>query len=215
MGRLFEKDRSEMTREVLEYVKRVQALAKIGLSYTENPFDIERYEELREISEKLQVKLTDMTLEQVRGYFSALDSYPTPKSDVRAAIFQDGQILLIRERTDGRWAMPGGWCDIGLTPSENVIKEVREESGLEVKVNRLLAVWDKKMHDHPPTPVAVYKFIFLCEITGGQLAHGFEVLDQGFFDLNDLPPLSMERNTPKQLERIFQLSRHPHPTVCD
>lgn len=204
-----------MTKEVLEYVKRVQAMAKVGLSYTTNPYDIERYEELADISEKLITKLTDARLEEVRHFFTQLDQYPTPKSDVRAAIFQEGKILLIKETTDGKWAMPGGWCDVGLTPAENTIKEVKEETGLEVKINRLLAVWDKKCHDHPPTPEAVYKLIFLCEISGGSFSHGFEAADQGFFPVNGLPPLSEERNTRQQIEIIFQLAADPQAVVYD
>lgn len=204
-----------MTKEVLEYVKRIQAMAKIGLSYTTNPYDIERYEELKEISEELLVKLSDASLEEVRNYFSRLDDYPTPKSDVRAAIFKEDQILLIKETTDGKWAMPGGWCDVGLTPSENTMKEVKEETGLKVRVDRLLAVWDKKCHEHPPTPVAVYKYMFLCDIVGGELSHGFEATDQGYFSLDFLPPLSEERNTRAQIEKVFELRANPQPTLCD
>lgn len=205
-----------MTKEVLEYVKRVQAMAKIGLTYTTNPYDIERYEELKEISENLILKLTDCTLEEIKNYFSDLDdNYPTPKTDVRVAIFKDNQILLIKETTDGQWAMPGGWCDIGLTPSENAIKEVQEETGLKVEINRLLAVWDKKCHDHPPTPLAVYKYIFLGDIAGGKFSHGFEATDQGYFALDKLPPLSEERNTKSQIEKVFELYANPQPTLCD
>lgn len=204
-----------MTKEVLKYVQRVQAMARVGLSYTENPYDIERYEELREISENLTTMLTDASLEQVRGYFDHLDKYPTPKSDVRAAIFRDNKLLLIKETADDRWAMPGGWCDIGHTPSENAVKEVREESGLEVVVDRLLAVWDKNAHDHPPALEAVYKFIFLCSISGGELSHGFEATDQGFFSLDNLPELSEERNTRQQIEKIFKLAANSTPTQFD
>lgn len=204
-----------MTEEVLEYVKRVQAMAKVGLSYTSNPYDVERYEELKEISEKLTTKLTDASLTQVQEYFKHLDEYPTPKSDVRAVILRDNKILLIKETADDQWAMPGGWCDIGLTPAENAVKEVKEESGLEVEVSRLLAVWDKKCHDHPPTPVATYKFFFLCTITGGELSHGFEATDQGFFALDELPPLSAERNTRSQIEKLFALANRAQATQFD
>ncbi|REE00422.1 NUDIX hydrolase [Marinoscillum furvescens] len=194
------------SKEVLEFLKRVQAMAKTGLSYTENPYDVERYEELRDTSNALLAKWSESDEKEVRFFFDQLDTYPTPKIDVRGLVMQEGKVLMIREKVDGKWAMPGGWCDIGYTPSENIRKEIFEESGLEVKVSRLLSVWDKKMHDHPPEAAYVYKLSFLCEITGGALVPGHETLGADFFDVDDLPELSLPRNTEDQVRRLVELA---------
>jgi len=182
-------------------------MAKTGLSYSQNPYDLERYEELRDMSNELLSELGDITPEQVAFHFEELDEYPTPKVDVRGVVLKGEEILLIREKTDERWAMPGGWCDIGHSPSENIIKEVFEESGLEVKVSRLLSVWDKRKHDHPDDIHYVYKLNFLCEITGGDLSPGHETSGADFFHIDKLPELSRPRNTEAQIKKLFGLAQ--------
>lgn len=194
------------SKEVLEFLKRVQAMAKTGLSYTENPYDVERYEELRDTSNALLAKWSEVEESEVRFYFDQLDTYPTPKVDVRGLVMREGKVLMIREKADGKWAMPGGWCDIGYTPAENIRKEVFEESGLEVKVSRMLSVWDKKMHNHPPEAAYVYKLSFLCVITGGALEPGHETLGADFFGLEELPELSLPRNTEEQVRKLVELA---------
>lgn len=199
----------EMNRKVLEYLKRMQAMAKTGLTYTENPYDIERYEEIRDSTNELITDLSNASLEQINYYFDQLDNdYPTPKVDVRGLVIKDGKVLLIQERTDGKWAMPGGWCDIGYSASENIVKEVHEEAGLVVRPVRVLAVWDKAKHDHPDDVRYVYKINFLCEIVSGDLNVGHEALDGGFFSINDLPSLSVERNTINQIKKLFDLAQN-------
>ena len=197
----------EMNRKILDYLKRIQAMAKTGLTYTENPYDIERYEEMRDSTNELLAELSNASLEQIAFHFDHLDSdYPTPKVDVRGVVIKDGKILMIQEKTDQKWAMPGGWCDIGFSASENIVKEVFEEAGLKVKPVRVLAVWDKAKHDHPEELRYVYKINFLCEITGGELTVGHEALDGGFFSLDDLPPLSLDRNTETQIKKLYELA---------
>lgn len=193
-------------KRILEYLKRVQAIAKTGLTYALDPYDVERYEELRDTSSLLLAELSDAELPEIAFFFGQLDSYPTPKVDVRGVVIQQGKILLIQEKSDGKWAMPGGWADIGHSPSENIVKEVSEEAGLLVKVDRLLAVWDKRKHDHPDDIHSVYKLNFLCKTIGGSLKPGHEALDAGFFDLNQLPPLSLMRNTEAQIRRLHALA---------
>lgn len=196
-----------MNRKILEYLKRMQAMARTGLTYTENPYDVERYEEMRETTNALLAELSNAKLDQVQFHFDQLDDdYPTPKVDVRGVLIQDGKLLLIQEKSDAKWAMPGGWCDIGYSPSENVVKEVFEESGFKVKPVRILAVWDKAKHDHPEDLRYVYKINFLCEISGGELKVGHEALDGGFFGLDELPPLSLHRNTEAQIRKLFELA---------
>lgn len=183
------------------------ALAKVGLSYSENPYDIERYTEIRDRSVQVLGNHTDIDTSELSAHFEKLDDYPTPKVDVRGVVFRDHRILLVREQVDGCWAMPGGWAEIGFSPSENVVKEVREESGLEVEVDRLLAMWDKAKHGHPPDAFAIYKLNFLCKETGGSLGGGHEVTDVGFFPIDQLPELSTPRNTAEQIRQLYQLAQ--------
>ncbi len=160
---------------------------------------------------------------QIKDLMTADVGYRTPKTDVRAVVLRAGQVLLVREREDGAWSLPGGWAwslpggwaDIGLSPRENVEKEVWEESGLRVRATRLLAVVDKKMHQHPPSPNYVYKLFFRCEETGGQLVQGLETLGVGFFGLDNLPPLSVDRNTEAQVRLAVQLAQQPGPVYFD
>ncbi len=201
------KDSDNNTR-ILEYLKRMQALAKTGLTYTENSYDIERYEEIRDTTHALLSDLSNASLDEVSMHFRELDdNYPTPKIDVRAVILKNDKLLLIQERTDQKWAMPGGWCDIGYSASENVVKEVKEESGLTVKPVRLLALWDKAKHDHPADLKYIYKVNYLCKIVSGEVNVGHEALDGGFFALDNLPPLSEERNTKSQIQKLYDLVR--------
>ncbi len=196
-----------MNRKILEYLKRIQAMAKTGLSYTENPYDVERYEEMRDTTNALLAELSNANLDQVQFQFEQLDNdYPTPKVDVRGVVIRDHKILLIQEKSDQKWAMPGGWCDIGYSPSENIVKEVYEEAGLKVKPVRVLSVWDKAKHNHPDDLRSVYKINFLCEIVEGELNVGHEALDGGFFGLDELPPLSLHRNTEAQIRKLIELA---------
>lgn len=193
----------------LEIAKRLEAIAQTGLSFTQNEYDRERYEEIREISHTIFHHYTEAPIEKIYDLFNREKGYPTPKMDVRGVVFRGDNILLVREKLDQCWALPGGWADIGLTPNEVVVKEVKEESGLLVKPDRLLAVLDKKMHNHPPSPLHVYKMFILCKETGGKLSAGLETMDVGFFDLYHLPELSTERNTIEQLRMIYELYKHP------
>ena len=197
-----------MNRNILEYLKRIQAMAKTGLTYTENPYDIERYEEMRDMTNELLAQLSNAPLESIQFHFDHLDEdYPTPKVDVRGVVLKEGRILLIQEKTDQKWAMPGGWCDIGYSASENVAKEVFEEAGLIVKPIRILSVWDKAKQDHPHGIRYVYKINFLCEVVSGDLNVGHEALDGGFFALDELPPLSEVRNTERQIHKLVELAK--------
>ena len=190
---------------LLNHIKRLQAIAQTGLAYTENPYDIERYEELREMSISMMQLLSMADLKLIRDLFASGEGYPTPMVDVRAAVFQEGRILMVREKADNLWSLPGGWADIGYTPAEVAVKEVREEAGLEVEAVRLMAIWDKKMHPHPPQHWYVYKICIQCEIRSGQAKAGFEASDVGFFSRNQLPPLSKDRILKPQIERLFDM----------
>ncbi len=134
-------------------------------------------------------------MEKLVDVFASEKGYQTPKVDVRGVVFRGNKILLVRETIDGRWSVPGGWADVGLTPLEVARKEVFEEAGLEVKPVRLLAVLDKMCHSHPPDMYHIYKIFILCEEQGGTLQNGMETSETGFFGLDELPPLSVPRIT--------------------
>jgi ADP-ribose pyrophosphatase YjhB (NUDIX family) len=130
--------------------------------------------------------------------------YPTAKVDIRGiAVSDDNKVLLVKESLDGKWSLPGGWGDIGYSPKETIVKEFKEETGLDVIPERLLAVFDKKMHPHPPQPFYVYKMVFYCKVLSTEIIKGFDVLDVGYFDIKELPPLSEDRILANQIELLF------------
>ncbi|MCQ6560019.1 NUDIX hydrolase [Paenibacillus mendelii] len=188
----------------LEWVKQIQSIAQIGLTYAKDPYDVERYEALRQLSIEMVSTYTFMEKEQVELVFANEKGYATPKVDIRGVVFHQGKLLLVREKGDGAWALPGGWADIGYSPSEIAVKEIKEESGFDVKPVRLLAVMDKKNHDHPPELYHVYKFFIECVIIGGEAKTGLETSGVDFFDEHHLPELSLERNTVKQIQTMFE-----------
>jgi len=193
----------------LEWAKRLQAIAQTGLTYGKDVYDIERYEDLRRISVDILAEYTTVPRERIELAFANDPGYATPKTDIRAVAFREGRILLVREKLDGAWSLPGGWADIGLSPSEVAVKETKEESGFDVAPARLLAVLDKKFHGHPPEPYHVYKMFILCEIEGGEAAGGTETSEVGFFGRDELPALSLERNTPAQIRTMFEFLDDP------
>ncbi len=152
-------------------------------------------------------------------HFARETGYATPKVDVRGAVFDDGdRLLLVRERSDGKWTLPGGWADVGVSPADNVLREIFEEAGFRARATRLLAVYDKLRHDHPPSLHAVYKMFFLCEIIGGEAAVGGTTETDGvaFYAQDQMPPLSTERVTAAQIDRLFEHHRQPElPTDFD
>lgn len=193
----------------LEIAKKLQAMAQSGLAYSNNQYDTERYEELRNISADIMAKYTGMKIEKIKDLFCNETGYQTPKVDIRSVVFKDNKILMVREKLDGAWALPGGWADIGLTPGEIAAKETKEEAGLDVKPIKLLAVFDKKCHLHPPSPYHVYKLFIMCEIIGGTMEAGMETSAVGFFEINKLPELSVERNTEAQIIAMFEFLDNP------
>lgn len=200
----------------LEVAQKLQALAQAGLTYSHNEFDIDRYQQLRTLAVEIVSKHIEREESLIRDSFATEKGYPTPKVDIRAVIFRSGKILLVKEKMDGNWSVPGGWADIGLSPFEIAKKEVYEEAGLEVIPIRLLAVLDKKKHNHPPDIFHSYKLFILCFEKGGSLKSGMETLDAGFFDENEIPPLSLERNTPEQIALMFDYYKNPERAViCD
>ncbi|AQX56173.1 NUDIX hydrolase [Priestia flexa] len=200
----------------LDWAKELQAIAQAGLTYSKDMYDIERFEMIRDLSIEMMAKQTGTPQKVVKELFANETGYATPKVDVRAVIFKGNKILMVKEKLDGHWALPGGWADIGLTAKEVAVKEVREEAGYNVQPIKLLAVLDKKCHPHPPSPYHVYKLFIQCEITGGSGESGMETSDVGFFAEDELPPLSVERNTESQIKQMFDCVKEPNvPTYFD
>lgn len=180
-------------------------MADTGLLYANNEYDRDRYLELQEISFRLLHKLSGHAPELLREAFPLAKEYPTAKVDVRGLLIsEDKKVLLVKESADGCWALPGGWADIGYSPKEVVEKEFKEEAGLEVTAQKLLAVIDKKMHPHPSEQFYIYKLIFYCTANSFTLNKGFDVLDVQYFDIGSLPPLSEERILKSQIELVYQ-----------
>ena len=189
---------------MLEDIKRLRAIAETGLLYSSNEYDKERYSEIHELSFRLFQNLSGHTLQDLKVHLPLVKDYPTAKVDIRGMLFSpERKVLLVKEIADSKWSLPGGWGDIGFSPKEVVVKEFKEETGLDVGVERLLAVFDKKMHAHPPQPFYVYKMVFLCTALSTEILPGFDVLEVGYFDIGDLPALSEDRILRSQLETLF------------
>lgn len=199
-----------LQKKLMELALRVRSLSQNGMHYASDEYDKERYEELLQISHELSGLLSGVGKEDISRAIPLENDYVTPKVDIRAVVFnKTGEILLVKERADGLWSLPGGWADVGYTPSEVAVKEVREETGLDVVPKRLLAIHDKKCHNHPPAMHYAYKLFILCELTGGTLRTAFDILDNGFFAQDNIPPLSLERVTGEQIEMLFTYRDHP------
>ncbi|MDQ3687378.1 MAG: NUDIX hydrolase [Acidobacteriota bacterium] len=200
----------------LEWTNRLQAIAQSGLTYARDPFDVERYEMIRDITAEIAATHSDAELGYVRDLFAHEAGYATPKVDVRGAVFRGDTVLLVKEREDGRWTLPGGWADVNISPSENVVKEVYEESGYRTRAVRLLALYDRHKHAHPPQIFHSYKLFFQCNIIGGSASQGLETDGVEFFHEHEIPELSVARVTPAQIARLFDCYRHPDwPTDFD
>jgi ADP-ribose pyrophosphatase YjhB (NUDIX family) len=201
----------------LAWSKQLAAVAQNGLCYASNPFDIERYQSIRDIAAAILADHSDADPQRIAGLFAEQVGYATPKVDVRGAIFQNNTILLVKERIDGGWTLPGGWADVNESPGEAVVREVFEESGYRSRATKLLAVFDRSKHPHVPLhPFHIYKLFFLCELTGGTAQTSNETDGVDFFAEGQLPELSVSRITEGQIARLFEHSRRPDlPTDFD
>lgn len=201
----------------LELARRFQALAQSGLAYCTDPYDRERYEEIRRLAAQMMTWGAGLSnIVAIENMFKTEFGYATPKIDVRAAVFNQDRILLVRERKDGLWTLPGGWADVGDAPSGSAIREVKEESGYDVTIKKLASLYDRDKHGHPPMPYHVYKIFFICELCGGAPADTLETSGVDFFKENVVPPLSLSRVTPSQVKHMFDHYRHPEwPTSFD
>lgn len=202
----------------LDIIRELKAIAQTGLTYTEGKYDRERYERLRELTAVIAAQQTNGSVAELRGLFATENGYPTPKIDVRGAVFRDDKILLVREIADqNRWTLPGGWADVGASPSTAVVKEVFEESGFHTRAVKMIAMLDRDHHPHPKLFAHIYKIFFLCDIMGGQAATSIETSEVRFFGEEEIPAdLSIARVLPEQIKLCFEHHRNLDlPTVFD
>ena len=200
----------------ISVAQRIQAIAQTGLTYATNPYDVERYTELSGIAASMIAGPEPESIALAKRFFASDHGYATPKVDVRAAVFQNDRLLLVRELEDGCWTLPGGWAEVGQSAAESVEREVREESGYIVKAVKLMACWDRNKHPHPSIPYHAYKLVFRCELLGGAPNRNRETTGVDFFAEDHIPMLSVTRTLPEQIRFVFQSLRDPAaPTAFD
>jgi ADP-ribose pyrophosphatase YjhB (NUDIX family) len=187
----------------LEWAREIQALGQTGLTYNDDDYNTQRYQRLMEIAAEIVENHTSLSKEPLLQNFLAQPGYATPKVDVRGAVIREGKILLVQERSDERWCMPGGWADVGERPTEMVGREVWEESGFKVVTQKVLGVYDANRSGIPLEFYHAYKIVFLCDIIGGQARPSNETLAVDFFSFDNLPPLSFERTNERHLAEVF------------
>lgn len=202
--------------EILEWAREIQALAQTGHHYAKDDYQKDRCTRLMEIAAEMMEAHCDMKPAALIRTFEAQVGYATPKVDVRAAVFRDNRLLLVRERIDGGWTMPGGWADVGDIPSGAAERETWEESGFRVRVRRLAGVYDAN-RTHPLELFHAFKVVFLCDIVDGRERPSTETSDVAFFAADEIPEnLSGERTTPRHIKDAFALLQDPErPAVFD
>lgn len=187
---------------LLEWIRRLRAIAQTGLEFADGVFDRERYEAVRRVAAEMASFPGEVAT--VAEVFAGVEGYATPLLICRSAVFDgDDRILMVREAADGKWTLPGGWIDVGESPSSAAVREVREETGYEVEVDKLAGVYDKLLHEHPPAPHHAYLMFFLCRLVGGKPTTSVETTEVAWFPEDGLPELSTGRSTKAQIERMF------------
>ncbi|MGL5353632.1 MAG: NUDIX hydrolase N-terminal domain-containing protein [Clostridium sp.] len=187
----------------LKWAIEIQSIARCGLTYTKDLYDKERYEQLRNIAAEMLSYKTDIPVDKIKNLFCNEEGYQTPKLDTRAAIFKDEKILLVHE-INGKWSLPGGWVDVLESIESNTIKEVKEESGLDVITKKIIAIQDRNKHNTPIYPYGVCKVFVECEVIGGAFTENIETTEIAYFSLDNLPVLSEEKNNIQQIEMCFK-----------
>ncbi|QIV95496.1 8-oxo-dGTP diphosphatase [Allofrancisella inopinata] len=190
-----------MKDKIFEFIKKVQAISHTGVTYSKCPYALDNYHELLDLSTKMLHEYINSDVQPYNIYRDIY--YPTPQPGVRVVIFENNKLLMAQDvDTPGEWTIPGGWCDIDLSPVETCIKEVKEETGFDIKVTKLLALMDRNKHIQSEI-YNVYSIVFLAEIIGGENNPNFEVNEVKFFDMDNLPKLS-NKVTKKELDIILQ-----------
>jgi ADP-ribose pyrophosphatase YjhB (NUDIX family) len=193
----------------LTWAQQLQALAQSGLTYTKDPYDVERYQVILKIAAEMVAAQSDLDLDTVVNLYFEQSGYITPKLDGRGVVFKDDHILLVKDASAGTWTLPGGWVDVNEPPGKAVEREVWEESGYRVRAVKLLALYDRNLHGHPPMLFHTYKIFILCELVGGEATTSLETSAVGFFSEDQLPVIETGRTTVEELHRFFAHRLHP------
>ncbi len=188
--------------KILNWAVELQSLAQAGLFYCQDKFDEQRFQRIREISAEMISLKSDLPLDKIKNLFLNESGYQTPKIATRAAIFENDKILLVQE-SDGRWVLPGGWCDVDQSPAENVIKEVFEEAGLNCKIEKVISVTDRAKHNKPDYVFGVTIIFFLCSKISGEFIPNIETIDSNYFSLDQIPNLAEEKSNSEQIKMCF------------
>ena len=196
-----------MNTKWLEWATKLQAIAQSGLTFSENQYDLDRYEQIRTLTVEILHEYTELSNEKIRDLFASEKGYQTPKVDVRAAVFKDDGILMVKEKIDGKWSLPGGWADVNTSVSESVVRECIEEAGAVVKPKRIVAINLANKQNDFIYPFTIYKIIVECSLVENNFITNTETLDARFFTLDALPPLSTERNTQSQIRMCFEAKK--------
>ena len=193
----------------LKWAIDIQSIAQAGIEYTKDIYDKERYEMLRDIAAEMISFKTEIPKDKVYNLFCNEKGYQTPKIDTRGAVFKDGKILLVHENT-GKWSLPGGWCDVLESVASNTVKEVREESGYNVKCDRVIALHDRNKRNKPLYVYGICKIFVKCELIDGGFVENIETTEAKFFGLNELPELDEAKCTKEQVKMCFDAYNDPN-----
>jgi ADP-ribose pyrophosphatase YjhB (NUDIX family) len=197
-----------MKEKWLEWAIRLQSIAQAGITFGQNQYDLDRYLQIRNLSVEILHEYTEVSHKKIRDLFASETGYQTPKVDIRASVFKDNKILMVREKIDGAWSLPGGWADVNSSVSESAARECLEEAGARVKPKRIIAIHQADRHYDFNYPYTIYKIFVECELIGNNFQDNTETLEAGFFPVDSLPPLSTERNTMEQIEMCFEAKKH-------
>jgi ADP-ribose pyrophosphatase YjhB (NUDIX family) len=197
-----------MKNKWLQWASQLQSIAQAGLTFSRDRYDLDRYEQIRNLSIEILHEYTDMDQGKIRDLFANETGYQTPKVDIRAAVFKEGKILLVKEKVDGKWSLPGGWADVNSSVTESVERECLEEAGARVKPTRIIAIHLANKHNNQDFLYTIYKIIVECELIENNFKENTETLDAGFFEADDLPELSVNRNTHGQINLCFEAKNH-------
>jgi ADP-ribose pyrophosphatase YjhB (NUDIX family) len=192
----------------LQWASQLQSIAQAGLTFSNDRYDLDRYEKIRNITIEILHEYTDIDHNKIRDLFASETGYQTPKVDIRASVFNNDRILMVREKVDGSWSLPGGWADVNTSVGESAVRECLEEAGALVKPKRIIAIHLANKHNNPLFPYTIYKVFVECELIENKFTDNTETLEAGFFQFDSLPTLSMERNTRSQIEMCFEAKKH-------
>jgi len=192
----------------LQWASQLQSIAQAGLTFSNDRYDLDRYEKIRNITVEILHEYTDIDHNKIRDLFASETGYQTPKVDIRASVFKDDMILMVREKVDGAWSLPGGWADVNTSVGESAVRECLEEAGAHVKPKRIIAIHLANKHNNPLFPYTIYKVFVECELIENKFTDNTETLDAGFFRIESLPALSKGRNTRSQIEMCFEAKKH-------